>query len=116
MVAMRRLREENIADGGAGVLGTEMSEDGEEVVAGIETIQGDTDTTIASIVGEIVTLTEKHTAVRDRDPGIGMTAGEINTENEIENFPLVNHLLPSSSCGVLVKDEGWFSTWCPFSI
>ncbi|KAL9585996.1 MAG: hypothetical protein Q9212_001183 [Teloschistes hypoglaucus] len=71
-----------------GVLGKGMSEDG-EAVAGIETVQGDTDTTIASIVGEIVTLTEELTAARDRDPGIGMTAGEINTENETENFPLV---------------------------
>lgn len=82
-----------------------MSEDG-EVVAGIETIQGDTDTTIASIVGEILTLTEEHAVVRDRDPGIrmsivrGMTTGEIITGNEIESFlwsTLFYHLLPAVS-------------------
>lgn len=86
-VAIQRLREENITDGGAEVLGTGMSEDG-EVAAGIEMDLGDTDTIIARIDGEIVTLTEELAAARDRDPGIGMnivremTTGEIITEKD----------------------------------
>ncbi|KAI4248365.1 MAG: hypothetical protein LQ352_005926 [Teloschistes flavicans] len=70
-----------------GLEGTGMSEDG-EVAAGIEMDLGDTDTIIARIDGEIVTLTEELAAARDRDPGIGMnivremTTGEIITEKD----------------------------------